>query len=203
MARLIGVFGGTFDPPHIGHLVLAAEAQAQLDLERVSWVLTPYPPHKDDRAITPLEQRLALLRAALDDDPTFELSTVDIDRPPPHYAVDTLRLLKGRYPGAGLAYLMGGDSLADLPEWHDPAGFVEACDALAVMARPGHPPDLATLEAQLPGLNQKLRFIQAPLLEISSTMVRERIVQGEPFRYFLPGTVYGLIQERGLYVARD
>jgi nicotinate-nucleotide adenylyltransferase len=165
--------------------------------------LTPYPPHKEDRAITPLEDRLALLRAALSGDPLFELSTIDIDRPPPHYAVDTLRTLRGQYPGVGLVYLVGGDSLADLPEWHDPMGVVGGCDALGVMARPGWSFDLPVLEAGLPGLGEKLRFVQSPLLEISSTLVRERIARGEHFRYFLPEAVYRLIRERGLYGARD
>ncbi|MBN1146876.1 MAG: nicotinate (nicotinamide) nucleotide adenylyltransferase [Anaerolineales bacterium] len=199
METLIGVFGGTFDPPHIGHLVLAAEAQAQLNLARILWVLTPYPPHKENRAVTPLQDRLALLRATLGDDPLFELSTIDIDRPPPHYAVDTLRLLKGRYPSAGLVYLMGGDSLANLLEWHDPVGFVGACDALGVMARPQRLLDIDALQAQLSGLSEKLRLINSPLLEISSTLVRERIARRQPFRYFLPEAVYYLIREQGLY----
>ena len=89
-----GVFGGTFDPPHIGHLVLAAEALNQFGLDRVLWVLTPEPPHKSERLITDLGVRLEMLRAAIGEDPDFELSRVDIDRPPPHYAVDTMAVLR-------------------------------------------------------------------------------------------------------------
>src|SRR4030042_4938152 len=100
----LGIFGGTFDPPHVGHLILADEARVQLGLERVLWVLTPNPPHKMDQAITPLVDRLDMLRAALGDALHFELSRVDIDRPPPHYAVDTVRLLRRHHPDDTLVY---------------------------------------------------------------------------------------------------
>ena len=108
MARL-GVFGGTFDPPHVAHLILAAEARYQLGLDRVLWVLTPHPPHKEGQEITPCDERLALLEAAIGDDSAFELTRVDIDRPPPHYAFQTMRLLRGTYPGEVLVNLMGCD----------------------------------------------------------------------------------------------
>lgn len=198
MAR-IGIFGGTFDPPHIGHLILGAEACEQLGLDRLLWVLTPDPPHKRGRYISPLPQRLDLLRAALDGNPAFELSPVDIDRPPPHYALDTMQILRQLYPGAELIYLLGGDSLRDLPVWHLPLDFVAACDALGVMRRPGDAVDLFRLEQQLPGIGSRLRFIRAPLLEISSSDIRRRIRQNRTFRYFLPPAVYDLIQERRLY----
>ena len=195
----LGIFGGTFDPPHLGHLILAAEAYAQLGLERVLWVLTPYPPHKGNLPTTSLEDRLALLTAALDDDPAFELSRVDIDRPAPHYAVDTLCLLREQYPQAMLVYLMGGDSLVDLPLWHRPSDFVQSCDEIGVMLRPGNAMNLDILEARLPGLRARARLMRAPLLEISSSDVRLRIAQGQPYRYFLPDSVYRLIQNRQFY----
>ena len=113
----LGVFGGTFDPPHLGHLILAAEACSKLELERLLWVLTPDPPHKLDRKITPLEHRLAMVTLAIQDTPAFELSRVEIDRPGPHYMVDTLGLLMKAHPSAELVLLIGGDSLSDLPTW--------------------------------------------------------------------------------------
>jgi len=195
----LGIFGGTFDPPHLGHLILAAEASAQLGLERVLWVLTPYPPHKVNQPITLLEDRLDLLMAALDDDPAFELSRVDIDRPAPHYAIDTLSLLREQYPQAMLVYLMGGDSLVDLPLWHRPGDFVQGCDEIGVMLRPGHAMNLDILEARLPGLRARARLVRAPLLEISSSDVRRRIAQGQPFRYLLTDSVYQLVNQRQLY----
>ncbi len=195
----LGIFGGTFDPPHIGHLILAAEAHAQLGLDRVLWVLTHVPPHKANRPISPLNDRLDMLCAALGDDPSFEISRVDIDRPPPHYAADTLHLLHQAHPGAMLVYLMGADSLADVPLWHAPLQFVESCDEIGVMLRPGRQVDLEVLEAKLPGLNNRVRRLQAPLLEISSSSIRRRVAAGQPYRYYLPDTVYQMIVRRGLY----
>jgi nicotinate-nucleotide adenylyltransferase len=195
----LGIFGGTFDPPHVGHLILATEAQYQLQLDRVLWVLTPWPPHKAGQAITPVEERLKLLCTALDDNADFELSRVDLDRQPPHYAVDTVKLLHKAYPATELVYLMGGDSLRDLPTWHEPQEFVLACDEIGVMDRPGREFDLTLLEATLPGLSGRVRFIEAPLLEISSTRLRSRIADGEPCRYYFLPTVYRLIEARKLY----
>lgn len=195
-----GIFGGTFDPPHIGHLILAAEACSQFALDRVLWVLTPTPPHKTDRIISPLEERLEMLPAAIGDDPLFEVCRVDIDRPPPHYAVDTVNLLRQLYPGIVLIYLMGGDSLADLPTWHSPESFLAACDGLGVMLRPGRRVDIDALEKQLPGVRAKVQILQAPLVEISSSQLRQRIKQGLPYRYFLPPAVYHLIREKGFYL---
>lgn len=195
----LGVYGGTFDPPHLGHLVLASEALDQLELDRVLWVLTPNPPHKAGRPISPLETRLALLRAALNDNPDFDVSRLDIDRPPPHYAVDTLRLLHAQSPGARLVYLMGADSLVDLPTWHDPRAFVQAADEIGVMCRLGETVDLEALEAQLPGVKARVRFVDAPQLEIASSDIRRRIAAGRAYRYFLPETVWQQIAAQGLY----
>ncbi|GAB4532605.1 MAG: nicotinate-nucleotide adenylyltransferase [Anaerolineales bacterium] len=201
MPRL-GIFGGTFDPPHIGHLILAAEAQYQLRLDGVLWVLTAVPPHKRGQEITPLEKRLAMLQAAIADEAHFTLSRVDIDRPPPHYAVDTVRLLRRAYPEAALIYLMGGDSLRDLPAWHTPQDFVAACDSLGVVRRPGETVSLAGVERVLPGSARKIQFVDAPLLEIASRDIRARISAGRPARYFLPPAVWALIKHWGLYAAQ-
>jgi nicotinate-nucleotide adenylyltransferase len=195
----LGIFGGTFDPPHVGHLILATEAQFQLQLDKVLWVLTPCPPHKAGQSITAIEQRFDLLVSTLESNPDFALERVDLDRPPPHYAVDTVNLLHKAYPGAELVYLMGGDSLSDLPNWHAPQAFVQACDEIGVMDRPGREFNLPELEACLPGLTARVRFIEAPLLEISSTRLRHRIAEGEPCRYYFLPAVFQLIQERGLY----
>jgi nicotinate-nucleotide adenylyltransferase len=201
VARL-GIFGGTFDPPHVGHLILATEAQYQLQLDQVLWVLTPWPPHKTKQVISPVAERLELLSASLDGNPEFELSRVDIDRRPPHFAVDTVRLLHKAYPGATLVYIVGGDSLADLPNWHTPHAFLETCDEIGVMQRPGVTYNLTELEAQLPGLTARVRPIHAPLLEISSSLLRRRITAGQACRYYFLPAVYQLIQQRGLYKSK-
>jgi nicotinate-nucleotide adenylyltransferase len=195
----IGIFGGTFDPPHIGHLILASEAYAQLELDCVLWVLTPHPPHKAGRTMTLLTDRLEMLQAATNHDPAFEVSRIDIDRIPPHYAVDTMQLLHGKYPGARLIYLMGGDSLVDLPLWHKPREFILACDGIGVMRRSRWKEDLESLERQLPGLTDRVRFIDAPSLDVSSSFLRLRIAEASPYRYYVPPEVYDIIQNRRLY----
>lgn len=195
----LGIFGGTFDPPHLGHLILAMEARHQLELEVILWVLTPHPPHKEDQEITPLVDRLDMLHLAFEGEASFILSEVDIARSAPHYAVDTVNLLRGEYKGAELTYLMGGDSLRDLLTWHRPVGFVAACDWLGVMERPGVQADLHTLEGRIPGILDKVKFMDTPQIGISSSELRQRIRQGRPFRYYTPEPVYKLIQERQIY----
>ncbi|HTX79697.1 MAG TPA: nicotinate-nucleotide adenylyltransferase [Longilinea sp.] len=195
----IGIFGGTFDPPHLGHLILAMEACGQLSLDRLLWVLTPAPPHKQTQPVTSIETRIQLVLAAIENDSEFQLSLVEIGRPAPQYAIDTVRQLRVQNPGAELYYLMGGDSLRDLPDWHTPQELVDECDGLGVMRRPDDDVDLTELEKQLPGLTAKVAFVDAPLLEISSRQVRQRIARGEPFRYYLSPKVYEIIVKQGLY----
>jgi len=195
----IGIFGGTFDPPHIGHLILAAEAQFQLGLDQILWVLTPYPPHKQGHNITLIQHRIDMVQLAIAGNKSFKLSRVDIDRIPPHYAVDTMRLLRENTPGADLIYLMGEDSLIDLPTWHKPAEFVNECSLIGIMRRPGTGCNFPELEALIPGIDRKLQFLDTPLIEISATLIRQRIMNGEPFRYYLNPNVYQLVKKRNLY----
>ncbi len=199
MSHLIGLFGGTFDPPHVGHLILSAEAAAQLGLDRLFWVLTRDPPHKQGVPITPLEDRLAMVKLAILDNPQFELSSLEIDRPGPQYALDTVYFIANHDPSVEIAYLMGGDSLRDLPTWHRPKELVSALRYIGVLRRPGDSIDLPALERIIPGLTAKVRYLDAPLLDIAAHEIRDRIVQGRPFRYFLPPAVYGYILEHNLY----
>jgi nicotinate-nucleotide adenylyltransferase len=199
MGNRIGVFGGTFDPPHIGHLILAAEAHHQLELARLLWVLTPAPPHKEGREITALHQRLEMVRLAIQDNAAFELSMAEIDRPGPQYTADTLKLVHQQFPGDKVVLIIGGDSLRDLPTWHDPATVVAQADELGVMRRPGDGVDLSGLEQQLPGLAAKVHFIEAPLLQIASHEIRERAHSGRPFRYYVPQAVLEYVTRNHLY----
>jgi len=196
---IVGIFGGTFDPPHLGHLILAADARAQFGLDRLLWVLTPDPPHKQDLPIASLEHRRAMVALAIGNDPAFEFSTVEIDRPGPHYALDTVNILAKQNPAADLVYLMGGDSLRDLPTWHRPADLVTALRFVGVMHRPGTSFDLPALEKSLPGLSAKIRFIDAPLLDIAARDIRARVAEGRPFRYYLLPGVYQYIIVHNLY----
>jgi nicotinate-nucleotide adenylyltransferase len=197
----IGIFGGTFDPPHLGHLILASEALDQLKLDRLLWVLTPTPPHKLRQPVSPVEQRLELLLAAISGQTHFELSRVDLDRSGPHYAVDTVSLLQTQYPACDLIYLLGGDSLRDLPLWYQPKGLVKRVAGLGVMRRPGSTFDLSSLANHLPGIEQKVQYIDTPLLEISSSFIRQRIADGRPFQYFVPEKVFTIIQQKNFYQA--
>lgn len=195
----IGVFGGTFDPPHLGHLILADEARYQLNIDLLLWVLTPTPPHKLKKAISPVDQRLRLVKTTIKKNSNFVLSTIELDRPGPHFVVDTIRLLREDYPNDEIFYLMGGDSLRNLPAWNEPIDFIWLCDGLGVMRRPGDSIDLEDLEMKIPGISDKITFIDAPLLEISSSQIRERISAGRPFQYYLLPEVYQQIIKRKYY----
>jgi len=200
LPRRIGIFGGTFDPPHFGHLILAAEAQYQLELDLLLFVLTPDPPHKQTQTLTDLDDRLAMLSAAIEGNPGFVLSRVDIDRPGPHYTVDTMSLLREEYPEDELVYIMGGDSLDGLlVDWDRPDEFVAACDLIGVMRRPQDHLDMTPLEQAFPGICEKVRFVEAPLLEIASSQIRRRVREGRPFIFYLPESVRQVIAERGIY----
>ena len=200
---MIGVFGGTFDPPHVGHLILADEARAALGLERVLWVVTGVPPHKPRPPQAPLEGRLEMVAAAIAGEDGFEISRADVDRPPPHYALGTLTWLRERWPGRDFAYLMGSDSLADLPRWHRPAEFLAACAALGVMVRPGGAWDLEALEKELPGIRAKCRFFEAPQVGISARDIRRRVAEGAPYSYLVPRAVGEVLRVLGLYGVGD
>ena len=199
MDGLIAVFGGTFDPPHIGHLILADEARVSLGARRVLWVVTAAPPHKPAAPRSPVEVRLHMVEAAIAGNADFEISRADIDRPPPHYAAGTMAWLRERMPGMRFVYLIGSDSLRDLPTWHTPGKFLSQCEALGVMRRPGAEPDLAALETQIPGLAAKLRFVVAPLVAISGRDIRDRVRRGAPYRYLVPRAVADIIDEERLY----
>lgn len=199
MSKRIGLFGGTFDPPHIGHLVLAGEAVSQFNLDCLLWVLTPDPPHKQEKPITPLRHRLPMLESMIAHDPRFELSRLEIDRPGPHYTIDTVHQLAGQEADAEIVLLIGGDSLFDLPTWRLSADLVAAVSKIGVMRRPGDSVDLNALEVKLPGVTKKIQFIDALLQPVSSQEIRRRIAAGEMYRYYLAPEVYKYIEANQLY----
>lgn len=196
----IGIFGGTFDPPHVGHLILAEECRSQLKLDLLLWAVTDNPPHKRYMNVSPVEQRVALVEKAIHGNPAFLLSRIDIDRPGPHYAIDTMNLLHKEYPDSQLFYLMGGDSLHDLPTWQRPQDFLCVCDGIGVMRRHEDEVDLESLEKVMPGISKKVNIVEAPILEISSKQIRQRIAEGMGYRYYLRDAVYHAISDLGLYI---
>ena len=199
MSERIGLFGGTFDPPHLGHLILASESRTQLRLDRLLWVITPRSPHKIGNSIAPIPHRLEMVQLAIANERNFEICTIEFERPAPQYTVDTLDILKEQYPGKDLILLIGSDSLGGLTTWHRPADLLADCREIGVMRRPGESIQLTTLEAVLPGAREKIHFVDAPLLQISSREIRRRIIEGLNYRYFLPQAVYDYIQTHNLY----
>ncbi|HEC23504.1 MAG TPA: nicotinate-nucleotide adenylyltransferase [Chloroflexi bacterium] len=194
----IGVLGGTFDPPHYGHLILAEQAREQLELSRVLWVPAADPPHKHGRPITPVEHRLEMVRLALVDNPAFEISLVDVNRPGPHYTHEMLALLAGEHPNADLVFLIGEDSLRDLPTWREPSRLIQYA-TLGVMRRQGITYEMEALEAAIPGLRERVTFLDTPLIDIAAADLRARVAAGRTIRYFLPPGVRAYIHQHSLY----
>lgn len=195
----IGVLGGTFDPPHNGHLLIAEQAQTQLKLDQVLFAPTHLPPHKVHNHITPIEQRVEMVRRAIAHHPGFVLSRIDVDRPGPTYTADTMRLLRQQFgEHAELFFIMGMDSLANILTWHDPAKLIQVCK-LAVFARPGFTVDLDRLEKSLPGLRARVVFLSAPTLDIAASDLQQRVRAGKSIAEFVPPAVAQYIQENNLY----
>lgn len=193
----IGILGGTFDPPHIGHLVLAQYALDALDLASVLFVPAADPPHKDQLRYG-IEHRLPMLERAVAGNDRFVISRVDVDRPGPHYTVDMIRILQRQQPETEFYFLMGGDSLHHLPEWYHPLELIALCK-LAVMARPGGEVTAELTAKLLPGLVERVVVIDSPMLGFSSTEIAERLEAGRSVRYLVPDSVLAYIQDHRLY----
>jgi nicotinate-nucleotide adenylyltransferase len=198
-ARL-GVFGGTFDPPHYGHLAAAEEAGEAFRLARVLFVPTGQPPHKPGAPVTPAAHRVAMTELAIADNPRFALSRVDVDRPGPSYTVELLALLHAEHgPDAELYFVVGMDMLASFLTWCEPARVIAQCHLVAV-TRPGYAPvDVAALEQALPEARGRVHLLPAPGLDIAGTELRARIAAGRSIRYLVPPPVAGYIRQHGLY----
>lgn len=195
----LGIFGGTFDPIHLGHLILAEEAWYQLALDKVLLAPAADPPHKRDQGKSPAAQRVQMVELAIADNPHFALSRIDVDRPGPHYTLDMLHLLHEQYgPAAELFFLMGLDSLVHLPTWYKPLELLQQCQ-LAVFSRPDVEFDWATLEQALPNVRQHVILLPMPLLEISGTDLRARAREGRSLRYQVLPSVEQYIRAQGLY----
>ena len=199
MADLIGVFGGTFDPPHLAHLILAEEARMQLGLSRVLWVVSGVPPHKSGWPISDLDHRLAMVELAIGDNPSFQISRADIDRPPPHYSHETLGLLARELPSSRLVFLMGSDSLRDLNTWGDPEALIARTDKIAVYHRPKVELELDAIYQEFPALRNKLEILDIPLVEISGVVIRDRVRTNQSYRYFSTTAVCAYIEKYRLY----
>ena len=197
MARL-GLLGGTFNPPHIAHLICAQEAFAQLELDRVLFIPVYQPPHKEVEAEPGVEHRMALCKAAVGDDPRFEVSRIEADVPGRSYTVDTLRGLNESSPEDELTFIVGGDMAHALPTWHEPEAVLSLA-TLGVAEREGvRRNDIAERLSGLAGAD-RIRFFDMPRLDISSSMIRRRVALGHPIRYLVPDAVASYIASEGLY----
>jgi nicotinate-nucleotide adenylyltransferase len=195
----IGVLGGTFDPIHIGHLVVAEEARIKLGLSEVLFVPAGQPWLKQDRDITPAVHRVEMVRRAIADNPYFKLSTLEVDRPGPSYTMDTLTLLQDQLSSeASLFFILGRDTLAELPLWKEPRKVIQLC-RLVVPPRLGSR-DLRHLEEAIPGLLERVIQLDMPVIGISSSEIRQRIARGLPVRYLVPAEVEKYITEQGIYL---
>jgi nicotinate-nucleotide adenylyltransferase len=202
MNERVGVMGGTFDPIHLGHLILAEQARATLGLGRVLFVPAGEPWRKAGRRIAPVADRVAMVEAALAGDPYFDVSRVESERRGPSYTADTLAVLQAQLgPAAELFFILGQDALADLPFWHEPARIV-ARARLAVGARAGwRVADAVALEQTVPGILGRMDVVPMPRIAISSTDIRRRVAEGRSIRFLVPASVEAYIYAHGLYRA--
>ena len=191
----IGVFGGSFDPVHTGHLMLAEQCREQMRLDRVWFVPAARPPHKPGVSLAPMADRMALLRLATAGRPDFEARDLESDREGRSYTVDTLRQIREE-TGASLVFLMGADSLADLPSWRDPEGIAELAEIAAVNRGFGD----AEVPATLPeAVRSRVNVVEMPACGISASDVRRRVREGRSVRYLVPRAVELAIGDRPLY----
>jgi len=196
----IGVLGGTFDPIHNGHLLMAEEVRARLNLTVVLFVPAGQPWLKVDSPISAAEHRAQMVRLAIAGKPYFKLSTMEIERAGPTYTVDTIAELRAQLgEGDELFFIMGRDNLSELPQWKEPSRLVEMC-YLVTVPRPGSPsPDLKALEAVLPGLSQRVMLMEKPKVDISASVIRDCVVRGLSIDHLVPQPVSKYIREHGLY----
>jgi nicotinate-nucleotide adenylyltransferase len=193
----IGLLGGTFNPPHIGHLVCATQALASLELDEVLFVPVHEPPHKEIETDPGVEHRVAMCRIAVADDDHLDVSTIEVDVPGPSYTVDTLSRLHDRRPGDQLTFIVGGDMALSLPSWREPAAILSLA-TLGVAEREGvRRTDITERLSELGTDN--VTFFDMPRIDVSSSLIRRSVAAGRSIRYLVPDGVADYIAREGLY----
>ena len=198
--RRVGILGGTFDPIHIGHLIIAQEAWLQLGLEQVLFIPAHTQPLKQGEKHTRASARLEMVRLATADNPRFEVSTIELERGGTSYTADTLAELHRREPDTAWHFIIGVDALNQIRHWRAPESLI-TLTRLGVAARPGYDLDLAALDAELPGLSKVVDMVNAPQIDIASHDLRARVAAGQPITYWIPAAVEEFIRREGLYQA--
>jgi nicotinate-nucleotide adenylyltransferase len=186
--RKIGIFGGTFDPPHFGHLLMANEVCFRLNLDEIWFMPNQLPPHKLKTSNTTNENRSQMLLNAINNQPQFKVETIEFSRSGPSYTIDTIMVLKDQYPEDQFYFIIGADMIEYLPKWHRIDELIHLVQFVGVK-RPGY--------SEI--TNYPIIYVEAPLIDISSKMIRNRIQNNEPIRYLLPEAVRDYIKEKQLY----
>jgi nicotinate-nucleotide adenylyltransferase len=196
----IGLLGGTFDPIHVGHLIIAEEVRLKLALDEVLFIPTGQPWLKSERSVASGEHRLEMLQLAISSNPHFKVSTVELERPGPSYSVDTVSALKDELGAeVELYFIVGFDAFAELPIWKEPSRLLDLCQVVGVR-RPGYAElDWRSLERAIPGISSRVIVVDVPQIDISSTQIRERVAKGLSIRYLVPEAVEGYISKNRLY----
>ena len=202
MGRRIGLLGGTFDPPHLGHLWVAETAREQLNLDQILFLPVGEPPHKQNQSVTAVAHRLAMTQIAIANNPDFVLDSSDMDRPLPHTTHTLLPLIHQAYPDSQLWFLIGADSLHNLPTWGQPAQIIAQC-RLAVYPRPGVTIDWLKLKTAVPEIGTAVDMIKGPIMSISSSGIRHWRRLGHSIRYLVTANVLKYIETHGLYLKRS
>ena len=200
----IGLLGGTFDPVHVGHLTLAEEVRDRLNLATVLFVPAGQPYLKANTQILSAEHRVEMVRLAIAGKPHFRLSTIEIERAGPTYTVDTISELKSQLNDEDEVYfILGWDNLEELPKWREPRRLITQCRLVAVPRVGYRVPDLGSLEAKIPGLSEWVAMLDKPEIDISASVIRERVACGLSIKYLVPEAVEKYIGEHGLYRANS
>ncbi len=194
----IGLLGGTFDPPHLGHLWLAETARQSLNLNKVLFLPAGHPPHKSDEPVTAVEHRWNMTTLAIEGKAYFQADRVDLERPSPHYTSTLLPLIQQQYPKADLWLLIGSDSLRDLPFWHKPETVITQC-RLATLPRPGITVDWVWLSLSVPGVDEVVDMLEGPTMDISSTAIRLWCRMSRTPDYLVTNKVQEYIEQQALY----
>lgn len=188
----VGLFGGTFNPPHLAHLVIAEAVRDQFGLDEVLWMPSRNPPHKDDADIAPAACRLAMTRLTVQDNPSFRVSKMEMEREGPSYTVETLRQLQEHRPSASFSLIIGGDSLRTFDEWHRGHEIIERAPLIVY--------DRFHEGSEEPlSFRDRVHFVDAPMIDISSTDIRARCRKGRSIRYMVPESVRNYIRKHGIY----
>ncbi len=195
----IGILGGTFDPIHLGHLIIAEEVRIKLGLNEVIFIPTGRPWLKVDHTVTAAIQRTEMVRLAIEGNPYFKLCTLEVERTGPSYSVDTVATLREQLGAQPFFFILGSDSIAELHLWKEPSRLVQMCK-LVVVPRVGlSPPDLNSLEISIPGVSDRVIQLDAPVIDISSSEIRQRLARGLSVRYLVPDEVERHIARKELY----